>query len=223
MRHALPMPVRTRVLDSARSRARVARAEAGTEIRRARMASGLRLKDVSAAVGRSVSWLSRVERGRMRAISVEDLVVVAAAAGVKIWIGTYPGQRAIFDAPQLTLLRRFRERVGEGWEWSFEVVLPAAGDQRAADAVIRNDSATVMIEAFTRLADAQAQLRAVSVKARDLGVGRVVVVVAATGANRRAMGAAGHVLAAEFPLGSRSTMRALRGGRDPGANGLVLV
>ncbi len=60
-------------------------------------------------------------------------------------------------------------------------------------------------------------------KARDLGVGRVVVVVNVTEANRRALGAAVDVLAVSFPLGTRATLAALSAGRDPAANGLVLL
>jgi transcriptional regulator with XRE-family HTH domain len=217
------MPVRTRVLDTARYRADGVRRQIGEEIRAARMAAGLPQRSVSSAVGHHASWLSRVERGSMRSVTVEDLVVVGAAAGLKVWIAAYAAERAIVDAPQILLLRRLRGRIGEHWAWQFEVVLPAAGDQRAADAVIRRGSTTIMIEAFTRLADAQAQLRRVHVKARDLGIERVVVVVAATNANRRALASAADVLAASFPLSTRPTLAALAAGRDPGANGLVLI
>ena len=187
------------------------------------MASGLPLRVVSSAVGRSPSWLSRVERGAIAGVSLDELIVVGAAAGIKVWVGTYPGERAIADAPQLQLLRRLRERIGPAWTWQFEVPLPMAGDRRAADAVIRQGSSVVMVEAFTRLADAQAQLRAVNLKARDIGLRRVVVAVNITDANRRALSAAAEVLAAGFPLGTRATLAALSAGREPGANGLVLL
>ena len=217
------MPVRIRVLDSARQRARAVRLQTGDEIRRARLASGLPLRVVSGAVGHTPSWLSRVERGRMRSVSLEDLIIVAAATGLKLWIGAYPGQRAILDVPQLELLRRFRQRVGNAWTWEFEVVSPLAGDQRAADAVIRRGSTSIVIEAFTRFSDAQAQLRSVHIKARDLGIDRLIVVASATNANRRAIAAAADVLAASYPLSTRQTLSALATGRDPGANGLVLL
>ena len=118
------MPVRTRILDTARQRAMSVRLEAGQEIRRSRMASGLPLRVVSASVGRSASWLSRVERGRVSTVSLDDLVVVGAAAGIKVWLGTYPGERVIADAPQLELLRRLRQRIGPDWTWQFEVPVP---------------------------------------------------------------------------------------------------
>jgi transcriptional regulator with XRE-family HTH domain len=217
------MSTRTQVLSSARVRARAVRGEIGAEVRRARLASGLRMTDVGRAIGRSAAWISRAERGLIASIGFDDLIVLGAAVGLKLWATTFPAERAIHDAPQLLLLRRFRARVGEMWRWSFEVVVPIARDQRAADAVMEAAGARIMVEAFTRIADAQAQLRAVQIKARDMGISRVVIVVAATKANRRAMSEAATMLAAEFPLGSRATLAALVAGRDPGANGTVLI
>ena len=174
-------------------------------------------------MGRSVSWVSRVERGLVRSVAIDDLIVLGAAVGLKVWVTTFAAERAIRDAPQLALLRRLRARIGERWTWSYEVVVPVARDQRAADAVIRIGSSVVMIEAVTRFADAQAQLRAVRLKARDMGIGRIVIVAAATHANRDALAVAGDVLASDFPLGTRATLRALAAGRDPGASGVALV
>lgn len=193
------------------------------EIRRARLASGLRMIDVGRAIGRSTSWVSRAERGLIARVSYNDLLVLAAAVGLWMWTSMFPAERAIRDAPQMGLLRRFRARVGERWRWSFEVVLPEHGDRRAADAVMRNDVAVVMVEAFTRLAEAQSQMRAVRLKARDLGIDRVVILLKASAANRRAMGEAADMFAADFPLGTRTVLSALADGRDPGANGVVVL
>jgi len=217
------MPVRTRGLDHARHRGRLVRAEIGGSIRHARLAAGLRLCDVAEAIGRSVAWVSRVERGMSAKVSMEDMVVLCAAVGLKLWLTTYAAERAIHDAPQLALLRRFRARVGEMWQWSYEVIVPVAGDQRAADAVIRVPSVSIMIEAFTRVADGQAQLRAVRLKARDMDIERIIIVVGATPSNRRALAAAADVVASDFPLGTKAVIRALSAGRDPGANGIVTL
>lgn len=217
------MTVRTRILDQARQRARVARIEIGGGIRNARLAAGLPLREVARAIGRSVSWLSRVERGLVAGVTMDELIVASAAVGLKLWVTTFAAERAIRDAPQLMLLRRLRERIGEAWQWSYEVIVPIARDQRAADAVIRCGSAVVMIEAFTRLADAQAQLRAVLLKARDMGIGRIIILVGESRANRRALELAADVLASDFPLGTRTILRALAEGRDPGANGIVVL
>jgi transcriptional regulator with XRE-family HTH domain len=217
------MAVRTRVLDQARHRARFVRIEIGTEIRRARMAGGIALREAAAAVGRSASWLSRVERGLVATVTLDELLLVSAVVGLRLWVTTFASERAIHDAPQLALLRSFHARIGDVWKWSYEVVVPIARDQRAADAVIRRGAIAIMVEVFSRFADAQAQLRAVHIKARDMGIERIVVVVAASHANRRALAEASHVLAADFPLETRATLAALAGGQDPGANGVVLL
>ena len=181
------------------------------------------MRTVGAAIKRSASWVSRVERGLVPSASLDELLLLGAAVGLRLWISTHPAERALRDAPQFALLGRFRARVGISWQWSFEVVMPIRGDQRAADAVMRNDNAVVMVEAFTRLADAQAQLRSVRLKARDPGVGRLVVVVGESLANRRALREAGAVLADSFPLGTRATLAALCSGQDPGADGIVII
>ena len=211
------------MLSAARSRARAVRIDLGSEIRHTRLAAGLSLTEVGTAIDRSASWISRVERGIVVGARLDDLIVLGASVGLKVWVTTFPAERAIHDAPQLALLRRFRARVGEHWQWNYEVLVPIQRDLRAADAVIRIGSVVVMIEAFTRLADGQAQLRAVLAKARDMGIGRVILVIAATHANRRALDIAADVVAADFPLGTRAVLTALAAGRDPGANGVVLI
>jgi hypothetical protein len=60
-------------------------------------------------------------------------------------------------------------------------------------------------------------------KSRDMGIGRVIVVVAATPANRRALLAAADVISTSFPLGTRAVLNALSAARDPGANGIVVI
>lgn len=192
-------------------------------MRQARLAAGLRLADVGRTIGRSEAWVSRAERGLSPGISLDELVVLAAAVGRKVWITTFAAERAIRDAPQMALIRRFRARVGEQWRWSFEVIVPIPRDQRAADAVMQRGDLRILVEAVTRLADAQAQLRSIHLKARDMGINRVVVVVAATHVNRRALGEASSTLAVDFPLGTRSLLAALSAGRDPGSNGVVVI
>ena len=217
------MSVRVRILSAARSRARGVRIEIGAGIRHARLAAGLPLDQVGRPINRSASWISRVERGMVASVRLDDLIILGAAVGLKVWVTTFASERAIHDAPQLALLRRFRARIGEDWQWTYEAPVPIQRDQRAADAVIRTASAVVMIEAFTRLADAQAQLRAVQAKSRDMGIERVILVIAATHANRRALALAADVVASGFPLRTRAVLSALAAGRDPGANGMVLL
>jgi hypothetical protein len=101
--------------------------------------------------------------------------------------------------------------------------MPIAGDLRAADARASIPGCAAVFELWTRLADAQGQTRSAALKARDLGADRLIIVVKATRANREALRQASPSLQDSFPLGSRSILRLLADGRDPGANGIVLL
>ena len=74
-----------------------------------------------------------------------------------------------------------------------------------------------------RAARLAAPSRAVHLKARDLGIGRVVIVLAESASNRRALAEAADVIAADVPHGTRAVLRALLAGRDPAAHGIVVL
>ncbi len=96
------------------------------------------------------------------------------------------------------------------------------GDQRAWDAVL-GDSASVAVDAETRLRDMQALQRRLELKWRDSGVERAVLLVAATHHNRVILREFRSSLASTFPLDSRETLAALRAGRTPEQNGIVIM
>lgn len=79
------------------------------------------------------------------------------------------------------------------------------------------------VEAETRLADGQALERRIALKIRDGGPGHVLLLVADTRSNRHALAALRGGLRATFPLEGRSVLAAVRDGRDPGANGVVVL
>jgi hypothetical protein len=135
----------------------------------------------------------------------------------------YPGVRHVLDAPQLTLLNRFRQRIAAQWSWELEVPLPIPRDLRAIDARITSGSVTIAVEAITRLADVQAQVRAAQLKRRDIGATRLLLLVSDTNANRRAIAEAQPMLAASFLLGTRRVVATLSAGRDPGRDALVVL
>ncbi len=134
----------------------------------------------------------------------------------------YPGDGVVHDAGQVSLIRRFRERVGDVGRWAFEVPIPTPRDQRAVDAVLTLPAGRVGFEFCTRLADAQAQLRAAHLKKRDASLDRMVVVVQATHANRRALGEAAPAMVELFPGSTRRVMAALAAGQLPPTDGVVL-
>ena len=101
--------------------------------------------------------------------------------------------------------------------------MPIAGDFRAADARATVPGCSLMFELWTRLSDYQAQTRAALLKRRDLRAGRLILVLLGSTANRRALREAGDAPRGSFPLETRAVLGALAEGRDPGANGIVLL
>ena len=217
------MPNRVRQVDEAAIAGRRLQAELGAELRDARLAHGLRQVDVARAVGTSFSRVSRVEHAIGRHLTVVELARHAAAVGLRLHARFYPNAGGLRDAAQLDLLRRFRARIGDKWSWQLEAPLPIPGDQRAFDALLSKDGITIAVEAITRLRDAQAQLRSASLKQRDGGIDRLVIVLRASHANRAALATAADVLATTFPLTTRTTLAGLAAGNDPGENGIVLL
>jgi hypothetical protein len=146
----------------------------------------------------------------------------AAAVGLRARIRLYPGDGAVRDAGQVALIRRFRERIGNAGRWAFEVPIPLPGDQRALDAVLAVAGGRIGLEFYVRLADCQAQLRAAHLKQRDAGLDRMVIVVKATHANRRALREAGPAIADTFPGSTRRLLAVIAAGELPPANGVIL-
>jgi transcriptional regulator with XRE-family HTH domain len=195
----------------------------GRELRLARIAAGLSQEAVGRRLGSSDAQVSRVERGTLRPLSISLLHRHAAAVGLRASIRLFPGGRRLLDAPQLSLLDRFRARLGDTWRWQLEVPMPLAGDLRAGDALLTRGDLTLLVEAITRLSDVQAQVRAAQLKRRDLAATRLLMLVAATTANRRALREASPLLGQAFQTDTRAVLRTLAAGLDPGADCLILL
>ncbi len=157
-------------------------------------------------------------------MTVADLAAHAAAVGLKLTTHLYPAGGRLRDARQLDMISRYRAIVARG-EWSVELEVPIGpiGDLRAFDMVLSRASVRIAHEFVSRVRDVQAQIRPLVRKQHDSRVARLVLVVAATNANRRAIAEAGTALRDVFPLGTRAVLASLRSARDPGANGLVLL
>ena len=130
------------------------------------------------------------------------------------------------DAGQLKLMRTFRERIHADLRMELEVPV-APGDQRAWDGVITrfadDPTARIPTEFDSVVADFQAQVRRITLKAGATGSDCVLWVVAATRRNRAAIREARSILADTFPVTARTALRALRQGRHPGGSSLILV
>lgn len=198
------------------------RQRAGEELRRARLAAGLSQRALGGIIGLSHSAVGRLERGELQRVTVERIAVTAAALGLDLRIGLFPSGSPVRDAAHLALIERLRQRVGPGLRWRTEVPVPLPGDLRSADVVIDGPSVDEMVEAETRLEDLQALERRVRIKQRDLQARRVILLVADTRHNRSVV-AAHPELAERFPVTMRACLAALRAGRDPGGDSIVLL
>lgn len=216
------MTSRERRIDQAAWRMRRDVEGAGDGLRQARLQGGLTIKTVAAAIGASPSVVLRTEQGIDPGPRPLVLARHAAAVGMRARILLYPHGTPLRDAGHLALIARFKERIGRAGRWAFEVPV-GQSDMRALDAVVTVASSRCGIEFFTRFSDCQAQLRLVHQKQLDASLERMVVVVSATHANRRAVQAAREVIEVAFPLSSRAVLAALAAGTVPDANGIAFL
>ena len=192
------------------------------DIAAARRNAGLSQDAVGAACGISGSPVSRIESGQTRTVDVRTLAAMAAAVGRDLRLRAYPAGDAIRDVGQARLLGRLRPRFHPSLGWATEVPMPTEGDLRAWDAVIRGPGWTIGVEAKTVIDDVQALERRLALKRRDGEVDHVILLVADTPRNRRALASAPAAFA-DLPMRTREILAHLRNGRDPGSSGIVIL
>jgi len=212
---------RERPSDRGRRRSREHLHNIASDVRLARVGSGLSLRDVAAAATVDHARLWRFER-RLVDLSFGDLAAVCQVLGLDLVVRAYPAGDPLRDAAHARLLQRLRDRLHQSLGWSTEVPLPGDRELRAWDAVIRGRGWRLPVEAETVVTDAQALERKLTLKVRDGDAARVLLVVADTRRNRRALASAPAAFAS-LPLRSGQVLRRLRDGEDPGASGLVIL
>jgi transcriptional regulator with XRE-family HTH domain len=218
------MPTRDRRLDRAVHRSRELIDVAARDLMLARTNAGLSQADAGRSVGISRSQLGRIERGELRNVTLEQLCRAAAAVGLRGTFRLFPDGDPLRDTAQTRLLGRLRPLVPALVGWRLEVGLFGQPDSRAWDCVLTFPDGQVAVEAETRIRDAQALWRRISLKLRDdRTIGHVILVVGDTPANRRAVTAVRHLLRADLPLDTRQVLHALRLGQNPGASGIVFL
>jgi transcriptional regulator with XRE-family HTH domain len=216
------MATRERPGDRGRRRANQDTVTVGADIRRHRVGAGLSLRAVAAAAGVDHVQLWKLEHGRRSGLDIEAIAAIGAVVGLDVRLRAYPAGDAIRDAGQQRLLERLRARLHPSLRWSTEVPLPIDGDLRAWDAVIRRDGWRIVVEAETALDDLQALERKLALKLRDGGEKRLILLVADTEGNRRALAAAPGAFAG-LTASTRTILAALSIGRDPAAGGIVIL
>ena len=196
----------------------------GDELHTARAAAGLSSRAVGALVGLSHVQVIRIERGLAPHVGIETLARLASVLGHELSVRIHPIGPPVRDKAHVALLQRFAARLGSDVTWQTEVPIPLPGDPRSADGVatVTTNDFDAIVEAETRLHDVQETERKLRAKQRDLGTTRAILLVADTRHNRRVIAAIPEIQR-QFPVGTRSCLAALKAGRDPGADGLVIL
>lgn len=188
----------------------------------ARRAAGISQRELGRHVRLSHSKIGRIERGEPNQLTIELASRLAAVLGLQFSASLHPDGNPVRDAGHVALLHRFRVRLAPSLTWRTEVAIPIEGDRRSADGVVDGAGVQVMVEAETRIDDVQALERRVSSKQRDLGVRRVILLVADTRHNRAVVRQT-PALRGRFPETTRACLGALSNGREPKADALVFL
>lgn len=193
----------------------------GDDVRRQRLALGLSQRRLAQLVGLSHAAVGRIERGE---VPVDVLIGsrICSMLGMELSVGCHLIGSPARDKAHLALLERFHGRLPPSLVWRTEEPLPIPGDLRALDAVVRGGGFGALVEAETHLTDVQATLRKIHAKQRDAGLTRAILLLNDTRHNR-AMVASSPELRRAFSLTTRQVLSALAKGRDPGADGIVLI
>jgi transcriptional regulator with XRE-family HTH domain len=194
--------------------------------RLARVSAGLSQRDIGLAIGASHSKVGRFERGETVSPELEFVAAYCAVLGLDLAIRTYPAGDPIRDRAQLALLERLRRRLHPSLRWRIEVPLPTEGDLRAWDAEVRGMQPgrwRARVEAETRIADGQALERKLALKLRDDPGGHLILLVADTRANRRALATLDAGLRSHLPHSTRDILACLTRGEEPPGSGIVVM
>jgi transcriptional regulator with XRE-family HTH domain len=192
------------------------------EWRELRIAAGLSQAALARSVGMSRAAYARLEQGRVSDVGVVRATTISAALGHDFAARLFPTGAPLRDAAHVRLLDRFDRVVSGAYQLQREAPMPIPGDRRAWDRVLIGPVA-IGIEAETRPSDLQAVERAMALKQRDSGVQRSILLVAGTKRNRALIRQLLPGLRSTFPIGTAEALGALRAGRDPGGNCLVLL
>jgi len=190
--------------------------------RELRLGAGVSQSVVSLAAGISRSTYARLERGEAAEVGLVRAAVITAALGGELSVKVYPAGPPLRDAAHLALLAAFDARHGGRWRVTHEAPVGQSGDLRAWDRRL-DGPVSIGVEAEVALRDIQALERRMQLKKHESGVTRMLLVVRGTRRYRALIREFLPSLRRTFPLGSREILRSLADGRDPGADGLVVL
>ena len=221
------MSTTDRRYDRGRNQSRALLRSAGMELRTARVAVGLSQDRLAAFAGLSGSTVGRLERGELPQAKLANLAILFALLGHRLSLRPYPEGPPLRDIAHARLLSRLRSVLPGSMTMRTEVPIAVGDDLRAWDAMVGagapGDSDACAVEAETRLSDLQATDRRIALKMRDASVDRVILLVANTKQNRRILREFHELIRSRYPLHTRALLAALRAGRCPDQNGVLLL
>ena len=194
----------------------------------ARVASGTSFAAIGRALRLAPSQVAAILRDQSPEVTIVRAAQILAAVGLELSARAYPMDVPVRDAPQQALLARLRPRVNRALSWTTEVPVvempvPGTVDLRAWDLGIDGHGVRVRIDAETHVGDLQAVDRRVALKQRDGQEPCVILLLAKTRHHRTLLELAGDALRARYPVSQRAALAALRDGRQPSGNALVLL
>lgn len=161
----------------------------GEEFRDQRLGLGISQQRVADAARIQRSRYSRIECGRVEALTIVEASRVASVLGLDLVVRAYPGGSPLRDAAHAERLRRILSHVRPPLRYRLDVPLPQRPDQpmeqRGWDAMLYGRARRTGIELEMRLWDAQATIRRHAMKQRDDRVDGFLLVLADTRTNRR--------------------------------------
>lgn len=216
------VPTRERLADIGAARGRWLIRQFADELRNARLSAGVSQASVAAAAGVSQRTVSRYETGAGPHPDLIQAARVARVVGLDLRIQCFAAATRLRDAAHVALIRRFLTRVPRAVPRRLEAAV-GPGDQRAWDVLLAVGGTLVGVIAETRIRDLQELLRREHRKQLDGGVRILILLLADTKHNRRALVEAGSLLAEAFPLSTRTVLAALARGQPPSANGIAIL
>ncbi len=205
------------------ARARSILAALASELRAARLESGLSQAEAGRRAGVSADKVWKIEHERLSTLSFGDGCRLAAVLGLDLSARLFPTGVRVRDAAQSSRLMELLGHVAPPLRYRTDVGLPpreGTSELRAWDALIVGEGERTGVELESRLTDVQATTRRHNLKRRDDPVDHFLMVVADTRHNRRVM----REFESLFPdlprLRTASVLAGLRAGRHPGTGWL---
>jgi transcriptional regulator with XRE-family HTH domain len=217
------MGSRERPVDVGSRRGRELTATVLRELRLARVDRNLSGAALAAELGISGAQYSRIERGLVRGVSIEQASALLAAVGLDLSMRLYPGGQPLRDTAHAALLDRLRKELHRSLRVLTEVPFPTPGDQRAWDVVVSGQTWRHGFEAETRPRDLQSLERRLALKVRDGGVDGASLLLLDSRHNRDFVRAHAASLMERFPVPGARAIELLRAGVDPGIGSVILL